>query len=266
MRAAIGVGSALAIASAVAGCADPRASLPTVSYEGAALSRSPSQQTMAAYYCPRVVPDPLGLTPQACEIAFGAAPAPQEMTVAFDLQFKLHNPNGFPIPVAEMLTAVTLFPGDGSQALGASCVVFCSADDPSCTGQPGPGACSARSGDLRSIDDFGAATANLLLASGVAVAQGETPSFEVPRVVQDGDATIQARFAFGVDPLLAALQRLAEQSVQELAAFQSPTFTIPYRIEGTVWLDVGSLGRVAVGLGPAEGTWTIPASALTPGS
>ena len=262
MRAAIVIGSVLAIATAVAGCADPKASLPTVSYEGAALSQSPSQRTMAAYYCPRVVPDPLGL----CE-SFGAAPASQEMTVAFDLQFKLHNPNAFPIPVAEMLTAVTLFPGDTSQTLGASCVVFCSAGDPSCTGQPGPESCKATSGDIRSIEDFGAAAANLLLASGVALAQGETPGFAMPRVVQDGDANIQARFAFGVDPLLAALQRLAEQSVEQLAAFQvAPTFTIPYRIEGTVWLDVGSLGRVAIGLGPAEGSWTIPASALTPGS
>lgn len=48
--------------------------------------------------------------------------------------------------------------------------------------------------------------------------------------------------------------------------FGCSSFTIPYRIEGTVWLDVGSLGRVAIGLGPAEGSWTIPASALMPGS
>jgi hypothetical protein len=184
------------------------------------------------------------------------------MTVAFDLLFKVHNPNHFPIPVAEMLTAVTVFPDQTSQALGTSCIVFCSPDQPGCTGQPAPSSCTSSSEDIRSISDFGNATANLLLASGAALAAGEAPSFTLPAVVQDGEVNIEARFAFGADPMLATLQQLALQSVDQLSNFDYPTFTIPYRIEGTIWFDAGSLGRVAVGFGPTEGTWTLPTSML----
>ncbi len=256
--------ASLAFAAALTGCVGPETQLPTVTYQGAALAQAPSQDMMAAYYCPRVVPDPFGLTTAACTLSFGAAPPPSEMVVAFNLQFNVHNPNHFPIPVAEMLTAVTLFPGQSSQPLGTSCVVFCSPGDQGCTGQPGPDSCKAKAGDIRSLEDFTNATANLIVASGVSLLEGQAPSFEMPEVVQDGEAAIEARFAFGADPMLQALEQLASQSVNQLAAGKEPTFTIPYRIEGTLWLDVGSLGRVAVGFGPMDGTWIIPTSKLVP--
>jgi hypothetical protein len=252
----------LAITAALTGCVDPRAKLPSVTYESATLVQAPSQEMMAAYYCPQVVSDLAGSL--LCASFFGEQPSPSSMAVAFDLQFAVHNPNHFPIPVAEMLTAVTVFPEENSQALGASCVVFCSPGQPGCTGQPGPESCTSDSADIRSITDLGNATADLLFAAGASLAQGEAPSFTMPEVVQDGEATVVARFAFGADPLLRTLEQLALQSVNQLAVGESPTFTIPYRIEGTIWFDVGSLGRVAVGFGPAEGTWTLPASALAP--
>jgi len=256
--------ASLAFAVALTGCVGPETQLPTVTYKSAELVQSPSQDMMAAYYCPQVVPDPFGWTTAACALSFGAAPPSSEMVVAFNLQFNVHNPNHFPIPVAEMLTAVTLFPGQSSQPLGTSCVVFCSPDEPGCTGQPGPESCTAKSGDIRSLEDFTNATANLIVASGVSLLEGQAPSFKMPEVVQDGEAAIEARLAFGADPMLQALEQLAYQSVDQLALGEPPTFTIPYRIEGTVWLDVGSLGRVAVGFGPVDGSWTIPTSELVP--
>ncbi len=251
--------ASLAFAVALTGCVGPETQLPTVAYKSAELVQSPSQGMMAAYYCPQVVSYPLSIL--ACA-PLGAAPSPSEMVVAFNLQFNVHNPNHFPIPVAEMLTAVTLFPGQSSQPIGTSCVVFCSPDEPGCTGQPGPDSCTAKEGDIRSIGDFTNATADLIVASGVSLLQGQAPSFKMPEVVQDGEAAIEARLAFGADPMLQALEQLAYQSVDQLEAGQAPTFTIPYRIEGTLWLDVGSLGRVAVGFGPVDGSWTIPTSEL----
>jgi hypothetical protein len=253
--------ASLAFAAALTGCVGPEAQLPTVTYQGAALAQSPSQEMMAAYYCPQVVSDPLSF---GCSVFWPTLPVSSDMAVAFNLQFNVHNPNRFPIPVAEMLTAVTLFPGQSSQPLGTSCIVFCSPDEPGCTGQPGPDSCTAKSGDIRSIGDFTNATTNLIVASGVSLLQGQAPSFKMPEVVQDGEAAIEARFAFGADPMLQALEQLADQSVDQLAIGELPTFTIPYRIEGTLWLDVGSLGRVAVGFGPVDGTWTMPTSELVP--
>jgi hypothetical protein len=54
------------------------------------------------------------------------------------------------------------------------------------------------------------------------------------------------------------MRELAVQSVGELRSGRRISFAIPYRLEGTVWFDVGSLGRVAVGFGPAQGTWILP--------
>ena len=53
------------------------------------------------------------------------------------------------------------------------------------------------------------------------------------------------------------MQQLAQQSVGELKQGRAPSFTIPYRLEGTIWFDAGSFGRIAIPWGPASGTWTM---------
>ena len=62
--------------------------------------------------------------------------------------------------------------------------------------------------------------------------------------------------------LLAVMRQLAAQSVDELKKGRAPTFVIPYRLEGTVWFDAGTLGRVAANWGPTEGTFTLPVAGL----
>jgi hypothetical protein len=230
--------------------------LPSVKFKEAALIQSPSQQKMAAYYCPQVVPNPIpGAAAVACGLSFGLAPGKDDMNVAFRLSYGVENPNRFPIPVAEMLTAVTIFPDQSHQDLGATCLVFCAPGDTTCTGKPGPHSCQSRDEDIRSAEDFAQATTDLLISNGVQLATGQTPTFELPSVNAESEADIAALFSFGPDPMLEALKQLALQSVNQLASGQQVTFEVPYRLEGTVWLDVGSLGKVAVGYGPIEGTW-----------
>jgi hypothetical protein len=60
------------------------------------------------------------------------------------------------------------------------------------------------------------------------------------------------------------LRQLASQSMNELKAGRTITFNIPYRLEGTVWADAGSLGRVAAGFGPVTGTWQLPTEGILP--
>jgi hypothetical protein len=78
-----------------------------------------------------------------------------------------------------------------------------------------------------------------------------------PQVVASGELDITARYAFGPEPLLAAMRQLASQSANDLKSGRAPTFTIPYKVEGTFWFDGGSLGRIAIGWGPTEGTFTL---------
>ncbi len=240
--------------------------MPTVTYDKAVLVQSPSKGQMAAYYCPIVVPDVVipGSAAVACEVAFGAPPTQEQMRVGFDLSFKVKNPNKFPIPVAELLTAATVFPDKTNQSLGAICVAFCGADQPDCTGVPGPDACKAKDSDIKSIDDFKQAAANVLVAKGVSILAGEEPSFKMPEVVQDAEVLITMRFSFGPTALLGVLKEVASQAIDDLKAGKEIEFLIPYILQGTVFIDVGELGRVAVEYGPASGTWTIPTEALVP--
>ncbi len=46
--------------------------------------------------------------------------------------------------------------------------------------------------------------------------------------------------------------------MNQLKSGHRPNFEIPYKLEGTVWFDLGSFGRAAVGFGPASGVWNLP--------
>jgi hypothetical protein len=235
---------------------------PAITFQGATLVQAPAQASLAAYYCPDVVSVPFGGASLVCQGFFGPRPAPAAMAVAFDLRFRVENPNGVPIPLASVLTAVTVFPAGSNQRLGAACMQLCGEGQPGCTGQAPPGACQASSRDVRSLDDFAGAATNLLIASGIAAAAGRPPTFVAPQVSAASQMDVTVRFTFGPDELLAALKQLAAQSVGELKAGRSVTFSIPYRLEGTVWFDAGSLGRIAVGFGPSEGSWVLPMQGL----
>jgi hypothetical protein len=237
---------------------------PTIQFQGATLVQSPSQQRLAAYYCPQVVSVPFGGAGLLCQGFFGPRPTPIEMEVAFDLRFQIDNPNNVPIPLSSVLAAVTVFPAASNQRLGATCVQLCPDSQTGCTGQAAAGACEASSRDIRSLNDFGTASANLLIASGISAAMGQPPTFVAPRVSAAARQEVVVRFSFGPEPLLATMHQLAQQSVNELKRGQSVTFNIPFRVEGTIWFDAGSFGRIAVGYGPVEGTWVLPTAGLVP--
>jgi hypothetical protein len=237
---------------------------PSVTFAGATLVRAPSTRELAAHYCPELVSAPLGAAPFLCRQAFGPPPPPEAMMVSFDLRFHVSNPNQVPLPLASALVATTLFPATSGEKLGAVCVALCADGAAGCTGAPPPGACEASSRDVRSLGDFvDKSLPQLLIANGIALANGGPPSFTLPPITASSQADVTVRYSFGPEQLLAVMRDLAAQSVGELKAGRAPTFTIPYRLEGTVWFDAGSIGRIAVGWGPAEGTWTLPTQGLT---
>jgi hypothetical protein len=235
---------------------------PTITFSGATLVQSPSQKLLAAYYCPELVSAPFGTAGVLCQGFFGRRPAPAEMSVAFDLRFHISNPNQIPIPLTSVLTAATVFPAATNQRLGASCFQLCPAGQAGCGGQAAAGACQASSRDVRSLNDFANSAVDLLIANGIAAATGQPFSFEAPRVSAAAELDVVVRFSFGPEPLLATMRQLAVQSVDELKAGRSITFRVPFRIEGTVWFDAGSFGRIAVGYGPLDGVWILPTDGL----
>jgi len=240
---------------------------PTIVYQGAQLVQSPSQRKLAAYYCPDLVQSPFGFkggSALICQQFFGPRPSPLEMEVGFDLTFRVKNPNKIPLPLGDVLTAVTAFPSATNQRLGAACVHLCAPGQAGCTPSATANSCQASSHDVRSLSDFETAAANLLISKGVAAAMGQPLTFTAPNVSAASEIDVVVRFSFGPEPMLATLRQLAFQSVHELEAGRPISFTIPFNVEGTVWFDAGSFGRIAVGYGPVGGTFVLPVQELIP--
>lgn len=235
---------------------------PGITYQGASLVQSPSHRALAAYYCPEVANLPLGSSGAVCRGFFGPRPTADQLAFAFDLRFRISNPNKVPVPLASILTAATVFPAATSQALGAVCTQLCPEGQPGCG--TSPNACQASSRDIRSLSDFAGAAANFLVSQGLAMAAGQKPTFVAPRVSAASELDVSVRFAFGPVQLLAVLKQLAIQSADQLKVGKMPTFLIPFKLEGTVFFDAGSLGRIPVGYGPVAGTWQVPTGGLIP--
>jgi hypothetical protein len=235
---------------------------PGITYQGASLVQSPSHKVLAAYYCPEVANLPLGSSTAVCRGFFGPRPAPEQLTFAFDLRFRISNPNQVPVPLASVLTAATVFPAATGQALGAVCTQLCPEGQPGCGADPN--ACQASSRDIRSLRDFESATANLLISQGLAMAAGQKPTFVAPKVSAAAELDVSVRFSFGPQQLLGVLKQLAMQSADQLKVGNMPTFQIPFKLEGTIFFDAGSLGRIPVGFGPVAGTWQVPTGGLIP--
>jgi hypothetical protein len=230
---------------------------PSVVFTGATLVSTPSRQQLAAYYCPDLVKVPLGGAAVLCQGLFGARPSAESMAIAFDARMKIQNPNEIPLPLASMLAAVTVYPGAANQTTGATCVQLCPGGPGTCTGQDAATACQSSSRDVRSLSDFANAAVGLVVSNGLAAATGQPPSFQAPTVLANSEIEVVARFSLAPAQILRVMRQLAEQSVGDLQQGRAPTFTIPYVLEGTIWFDAGSFGRIAIPWGPASGTWVL---------
>lgn len=238
---------------------------PAIAFQGATLVRSPSRRQMSAFYCPRVARAQIGFAaPAVCAGLFGMPPAPQEMMLGFDLRFAVANPNRIPLPLSELLTAISLFPGVAQQNLGAVCVRLCAPGDTACQAGRDPNACRNAKGDIRTLSDFPQALGNLLIAEGLAAAAGQPLRFEAPKVLASSSLDVVARFSLAPEALIPILEQLAQQSVNELRAGRELSFNVPYNLQGTVFADAGSLGRIAASFGPSNGQWTLPVQRLLP--
>jgi hypothetical protein len=238
---------------------------PTVTLQSVTLAESPSQAALAAYYCPRVVAEATGVSfgvDLACQGFFGPSPPESSLLFGFDVHFNVANGNRVPLPLSEILTAVNVFPETNRQNLGAVCLHLCAPEDPACQGGPSATGCQSSSKDIRSLGDFVGAAANLLIAKGIADASGRPLPLVAPKVLASSSLEVTTRFSLAPTVVLPVLQELARQSVSQLQTGKLPVFAIPYKLEGTVFVDAGSLGRVAAGYGPFGGEWVLPTETL----
>jgi hypothetical protein len=110
---------------------------------------------------------------------------------------------------------------------------------------------------VKSLSDFANAAVDLMVSNGLAAAAGQPPSFTAPTVAAASEIEVVARFSLSPSQILRVMQQLAQQAVNDLQQGRAPSFTIPFQLEGTIWFDAGSFGRVAIPWGPASGTWVL---------
>ena len=172
----------------------------------------------------------------------------------FGVPVTIKNPNNIPIPALDILLALKLFPGQGAEALGSVCVSMCGANDPQCTGQPKPGACSASNGGIRNIGDFVAAIPGLIvgLANGSLV--NELRKSLIPA---GGDVHLNLVFPLGIEQALRILQNVVQPVVESMLRQQRNGLDIPVAAEGTVFVNLPVVGRLGVPFGPLQTTWRV---------
>lgn len=229
---------------------------PRVTTSQLRLVEAPTAQQLAAYYCAQQLQQqfqlPLGL-PSPC-LAFGPVPTREQLRFSVAMDATFHNDSALPLPMAEALVAFTAFPqATGQRNLGAVCLTLCASGD-SCP-QNAPNACRQRTGDIRTLDDFGAAATNFLFA--LATGQERLENLRVRTIPPNGDAQVTFRLGLDPDAALALLGTVSQDALRQLQQGQQPRFVIPYRFEGTVWVEVEHFGRFAASIPPVTGQWNL---------
>ena len=221
---------------------------PHVSVAEVRLVRAPTAQMMAGYYCARVAPNPL-----LC-LAFGGVPSREQMTFAFDVGLDVENVAEVPLPVVSALVAFTAYPdARGQQNLGAACITMC--DDPATCPQDTTTSCESSEPEIRDLSDFGRAAAGFLLA--VATGEERLENLRIRTIAPRSTARVSVRLQLDPEQVLGLVRQLATESLQAISSGRRTTFTIPYQVEGSIWLTVEHFGRFAASFPTYRGEWVI---------
>ena len=131
---------------------------------------------------------------------------------------------------------------------------MCGGNDPSCTGQPKPGACTATNGGIRTASDFVRAIPGLIvgLANGSLV--NELRKSLIPA---GGDVHLNLAFPLGIDQALRVIQNVIQPIVENLLRQQRNSLEIPVAAEGTVFVNLPVIGRLGVPFGPIQSVWRV---------
>jgi hypothetical protein len=214
------------------------------------LAEHPTEQMLAAYYCSQLVrvPPPL---PSPC-MAFGRVPTRDDIRFTFSVDLTLRNENRIPLPTAEALLAFTAYPAaNGQRNLGALCVSLRNADQVTDL----PTGCQDRGDNIRTAADFAGASARFLF--NVATGQTSVDQVRIRTIPPGGEIHVVVQLGLDVETTLGLIQTMSQEALNGLSRGQAPHFTIPYALEGSLWVEVENFGRFAVSVPRSEGTFDL---------
>lgn len=238
------LGGCAQLQSAMGGGGGLKPSPPRIAVGGVVLASAPKPMDVARYLCPRVAPAPV------CMVLGSAG----QLIFAFDVNLDVTNPNTIPLPVVEALVAFTAYPGQNGSRLGAVCLQMC--EDPRACPQGQPGACGSGGGpEIRTVDDFAGAAAGFLV--NVATGQAHLDNLRLRTIPAGGTVRVTFRLEVNAPQLLDLVVKFANAAMSAIERGNAPQFSIPYSLEGSVWVSVQSFGKLAAGFGPVQGQFDI---------
>lgn len=223
---------------------------PQVSVSAVVLESQPTNQMLAAYYCNLAVSGPLSL---GCR-AFGPNPAKSSLRFTFRVELEAKNPATIPMPVVSALVAFAAFPeASGAQNLGAVCVSMC--EDPNQCPQVAD-ACASDEPMIRGANDFAQAAAGFLVNAAL-TGGASLETLRMPMVPPGGSIKFVAGLSLDIDQMLSLLSRLGGDVMGDVKAGRTPSFTIPWAIEGSIWVRFEGFGRIGAGFPRQTGAWAL---------
>lgn len=223
---------------------------PQVSVSAVVLESQPTNQMLASYYCHASVSGPMSL---GCRV-FGPAPARAALRFTFRVELEARNPAAIPMPVVSALVAFAAYPdAPGAQNLGAVCVSMC--EDPHACPQVAD-ACASDEPMIRGMRDFAAAATGFLINAAL-TGGASLETLRMPMVPPGGSIRFVAGLTLDIDQMLLLLRQLGGDIMNDVKAGRTPAFTIPWAVEGSVWVRFEGFGRIGASFPRQTGSWQL---------
>jgi hypothetical protein len=219
------------------------------------LAHQPTDAQLAAYYCAQYASrTALGaFGALACRV-LGPIPTPDQLRLVFDVELEAENTNKVPLPMVQALVAFRAFPSHpNAPNLGAVCLSLC--QDPMSCPQNQPDACRSDEPEIRDLNDFTQAAAGLLVS--VALGQRRFEDLRIRTITPGDKLRFVTQLSLDVDQALRLIELTARQAVEQAKRGNKPHFTIPYTIDGSVWVSVEGFGRIAASFPQIQGAWEL---------
>ena len=221
---------------------------PGAEFAGVDLVSRPNARELARWGCFEYVGDTV------CDLAGLNKVRKSDLLFSFDIVFDLSNNNEkIPIPLVEILLATTVFEDD---QLGAVCISFCDPEAETCESTSNAeDACNADDAqEVKSASDI-VPTVDELQELASDVASGDFDNSEFRTIPAQGEIEAHIQFDFNINTMLGLMERILLDLGEDLLAGRNLSVTIPYSMDGTLFFDIPSMGRHAIGFGPVEDNW-----------
>jgi len=267
-RAGVGVLGVMGVA-ALSGCAGmlhvfTGLTPPRVQLRGVEVVQKPPPRDLEAALCPRVLrdgPAMLGSTSPTCTRVVGPMPRVNP-TLTFDLALEVENQNYTALPISEILVGINLFPDETASSMasswsGVSCMALCPSDNPFCWAEGEKRPCEGVRHGVPTEHDYAGARPDLITARGILLDRTKRPRMEQLTIPARSTVPIVARFSFVPGAIVEVLTESARSGGAAMRRGQPLPLSLPYEIDGAVYMTTSSGKRLGQAFGPRRGTWSL---------